>query len=215
MFVHDSYDALVVGARCAGAATAMLLARKGWRVLVVDRGSYGTDTISTHALMRGGVLQLHRWGVLPRLQEVGTPPVREATFRYGDETISVAVVPSHGVDALYAPRRTLLDSTLICAAEEAGAAVLYGQTLVGLTRRSDGRVSGGTVLDADGNVMQIEADLVVGADGAGSIVARLAGAETVVVPAGPRRRHHSDQWWPSLRVRGDLASTAARRSSAY
>ena len=92
MFAHNSYDALVVGARCAGAATAMLLARKGWRVLVIDRGSYGTDTISTHALMRGGVLQLHRWGVLPRLQEAGTPPVRETTFRYGDEAVTVPIV---------------------------------------------------------------------------------------------------------------------------
>ncbi len=91
MFAHGSYDALVVGARCAGAATAMLLARKGWRVLVIDRASRGTDTISTHAHMRGGVLQLHRWGLLPRLQAAGTPPVSEATFRYGDEAITVPV----------------------------------------------------------------------------------------------------------------------------
>jgi menaquinone-9 beta-reductase len=179
MFVHGSYDALVVGARCAGAATAMLLARRGWRVLVIDRGGYGADTISTHALMRGGVLQLHRWGVLPRLQAADTPPVREATFCYGDEAISVAVVPSHGVNALYAPRRTLLDSALVCAAREAGVTVWYGHTLVGLTHRSDGRVCGGIVLDPDGNTMQIEADLVVGADGAGSIVARLTGAKTL------------------------------------
>lgn len=179
MFAHQSYDALVVGARCAGAATAMLLARKGWRVLVIDRGSYGADTISTHALMRGGVLQLHRWGVLPRLQDAGTPPVREATFRYGDEAITIGVTPSHGVEALYAPRRTLLDSALICAAGEAGADVQYGHTLVGLTHRWDGRVTGGVVLDQDRNAMQIEADIVIGADGADSIVARLAGAETL------------------------------------
>ncbi len=116
MFAHQAYDALVVGARCAGAATAMLMARQGMRVLVIDRGGYGTDTISTHALMRGGVLQLHRWGILPRLQEAGTPPVRETTFHYGDEAITVAIKPSNGVDALYAPRRTLLDRTLVDAA---------------------------------------------------------------------------------------------------
>ena len=179
MFAHESYDALVVGARCAGAATAMLLARKGWRVLVIDRGHYGADTISTHALMRGGVLQLHRWGVLPRLHEAGTPPVYEATFHYGDDAIMVRVMPSHGVDALYAPRRTLLDSTLVCAAAEAGATVRYGHTLVELTHHSDGRVIGGVICDSEGRTAQIEANLVIGADGAGSIVARLAGAETL------------------------------------
>ena len=57
------YDAVVVGARAAGAATAMLLARAGLTILVVDRSRYGADTLSTHALMRGGVMQLHRWGL--------------------------------------------------------------------------------------------------------------------------------------------------------
>lgn len=179
MFAHETYDALVVGARCAGAATAMLMARKGMRVLVIDRGRYGADTISTHALMRGGVLQLHRWGVLPRLHEAGTPSVRETTFHYGDETLSVAIKPSRGVDALYAPRRTLLDSTLVDAAREAGAIVRHGHTLVGLTSRPDGRVDGATVLDADGNTMWIKAGLVVGADGVGSNVARLVGAQAL------------------------------------
>src|ERR1700735_4493755 len=123
MFAHEAYDALIVGARCAGAATAMLMARKGLRVLVIDRASYGTDTISTHALMRGGVLQLHRWGVLPRLREMATPAVRATTFHYGDELVTIPIKPSHGVDALYAPRRTLLDSTLVDAAREAGVTV--------------------------------------------------------------------------------------------
>src|SRR3712207_9307046 len=79
MFAKGRYDALVVGARCAGAACAMLMARCGMRVLAVDRGSYGADTLSTHALMRGGVLQLHRWGVLPRLWEleIGRASCRE------------------------------------------------------------------------------------------------------------------------------------------
>jgi menaquinone-9 beta-reductase len=180
MRTHESYDALVVGARCAGAATAMLMARKGLRVLAIDRAGYGTDTISTHALMRGGVLQLERWGVLPRLKALGTPAVRETTFHYGDETVAVAIRPSNGVDALYAPRRTLLDSTLVDAARDAGAVVRHGHALVGLTRRPDGRICGATVLDSEGNVMAINADLVVGADGIGSSVARLADAQTVL-----------------------------------
>ena len=107
--MHSRYDVVVVGARPAGAGTALLLARQGARVLMIDRGRYGADTLSTHALMRGGVLQLARWGVLPRIVEAGTPPVGTATFIYGDESLEVAVKPSDGVDALYAPRRTVLD----------------------------------------------------------------------------------------------------------
>src|SRR5580765_7038404 len=103
------YDVVVIGARCAGAATAMLLARAGHRVLVVDRGRYGTDTLSTHALMRGAVVQLHRWGVLPAVIAAGTPPVRQATFFYGEEAVPVPIAPRDGIDALYAPRRQVLD----------------------------------------------------------------------------------------------------------
>jgi 2-polyprenyl-6-methoxyphenol hydroxylase-like FAD-dependent oxidoreductase len=180
MFVHETYDAVVIGARCAGAATAMLMARKGMRVLLIDRGGYGADTISTHALMRTGVLQLHRWGVLPRLLEAGTPAVRATTFHYGDEAVTIPIKPSHGVDALYAPRRTLLDSTLVDAAREAGATVLHGHTLVRLARGRGGRVCGATVLDAEGNALAITADLVVGADGIGSTVARLVEPETLL-----------------------------------
>ena len=63
--LSSSYDVIVCGARAAGAGTALLLARLGLRVLMLDRGRYGTDILSTHALMRAGVLQLARWGVLP------------------------------------------------------------------------------------------------------------------------------------------------------
>jgi flavin-dependent dehydrogenase len=81
----STYDAVVVGARCAGAATAMLLAQRGLRVLAIDRGRYGSDTLSTHALMRGAILQLNRWRLLGRIIEAGTPPVRTVSFHYGDE----------------------------------------------------------------------------------------------------------------------------------
>ena len=70
------YDAIVVGGRCAGAATAMLLARGGMRVLVIEAARPGADTLSTHALMRGGVLQLHRWGLLDAVVDAGTPAIR-------------------------------------------------------------------------------------------------------------------------------------------
>ena len=77
------WDAVVVGARVAGASTALLLARAGLRVLVVDRARRGSDTLSTHALMRGGVLQLQRWGLLDGVVATGAPPVRRVTFHYG------------------------------------------------------------------------------------------------------------------------------------
>jgi choline dehydrogenase-like flavoprotein len=98
--IRDRYDVIVVGARPAGAGTALLLARQGARVLLIDRGQYGSDTLSTHALMRGGVLQLLRWGVLPRIVAAGTPPVTQATFIYGDDALAVQVKPRDGVKAL-------------------------------------------------------------------------------------------------------------------
>jgi 2-polyprenyl-6-methoxyphenol hydroxylase-like FAD-dependent oxidoreductase len=170
------YDVLVVGARCAGAAAAMLMARCGLKVLVIDRGRYGADTISTHALMRGGVMQLHRWGLLPRIVAAGTPAVRTTEFHYGEDVVQVEIRPQHGVEALYAPRRTLLDSTLVDAARAAGAEVRHGYTLTALVRRQDDRVNGAVILDEDGQPIEVTADLVLGADGIGSTVARLAGA---------------------------------------
>ena len=82
------YDAIVVGARCAGAPTAMLLARKGYRVLVVDRASFPSDTISTHMIHAPGVAALKRWGVLDKVVASGCPPVETYSFDFGPITIS-------------------------------------------------------------------------------------------------------------------------------
>src|SRR5215467_4411875 len=113
--IAAGYDAVVVGARAAGAATAMLLARRGLRVLAVDRGAYGSDTLSTHALMRAGVLQLARLGVLAGVLDSNTPAVRRTVFHYDGETVDVPIKPRDGVPALFAPRRTLLDRLLVDA----------------------------------------------------------------------------------------------------
>lgn len=78
----------------------MLLARRGLRVLAVDRDRYGTDTLSTHALMRGGVLQLHRWGILEELRAAGTPTVRSTSFHYADDVVDVQIKPQDGIDGL-------------------------------------------------------------------------------------------------------------------
>lgn len=171
------YDAVIAGARCAGASAAMLLARAGLRVLLVDPVPYGRDTLSTHALMRGAVLQLHRWGLLDRIRASGTPAVRTTTFHYGDETIEIPIRPKHGVDALYAPRRTVLDPVLVDGAREAGAEILYGQSVVDLIRDDGGRVHGARIAGPDRRVHDVGADIVIGADGIRSRVARLAGAD--------------------------------------
>ena len=137
----SGWDVIVVGARVAGSATAMLLARAGLRVLVVDRARRGSDTMSTHALMRGGTLQLQRWGVLDAVIAAGTPPVRRTVFHYGDEAVPVTLRPASGVAALYAPRRTILDSLLADEAARAGATVTFGTTVTGLVREQD-RIAG-------------------------------------------------------------------------
>lgn len=170
------YDVVVVGARCAGAAMAMLLARVGRRVLVVDRARAGSDTLSTHALMRAGVLQLSRWGLLGQLAAAGTPPVTTVVFDYPDERVPIAVKPSPGVDALYAPRRTVLDRVLADGARDAGADVRFGVTVTDLLR--DGSTVAGVRGRDENGAFSARAEVVVGADGLRSTIARLVDAPT-------------------------------------
>ena len=195
-----TYDVVVVGARAAGAATARLLARSGLSVLLVDRGRYGTDTLSTHALMRGGVLQLHRWGLLDQVIAAGTPPVRQATFRYDGQAVAVSVKPSHGVDALYAPRRTVLDPILVEAAEDAGAEVRFGVAVGDVERDQSGRVAGVVGRVRDGAEFRARARVVVGADGVRSTIAERVAAPVERVGTGISATTYG--YWPGLDVAG-------------
>lgn len=170
--LKERYDVIVVGARCAGAATAMLLARHGVRVLLFDRDRRGADTLSTLALMRAGVLQLHRWGLLEQVRASGAAAIRSTSFVYGDEVITVPIKSRDGVDAFYAPRRTTLDVLLADAAAAAGADVSYGPRLADLVRADDGRVTGVVLEDRDRVMHRVTAGLVIGADGLRSTVAR-------------------------------------------
>jgi flavin-dependent dehydrogenase len=173
----NDYDVVIVGGRVAGASTGLLLARAGLRVAVLERSSAGSDTVSTHALMRAGVLQLSRWGVLPDLVAAETPAIHRVAFHYADGgEACVTLRPTPGVDALYAPRRHLLDRVLVAAATEAGAEVRHGNPVVGLLRGADGRVLGVRVPGAPGREVSIRAGLTIGADGVGSLVAREVGA---------------------------------------
>jgi flavin-dependent dehydrogenase len=178
------YDAVVVGARVAGASTAMLLARSGLRVLGVEQGRYGSDTLSTLALMRAGVFQLGRWGVLPGVVDAGTPPIQMTSFHYGDETVAIRIKPRNGVSALYAPRRSVLDALLVDAAKESGAEIVHGTRFVDLIREGDGRVRGVVIEHPARGLVRVGADIVIGADGVRSNVARLAGASVRVSGRG-------------------------------
>jgi flavin-dependent dehydrogenase len=170
------YDAIVVGARVAGAATAMLLARRGRRVLLVDRRRPGSDTLSTHALMRAGVLQLKRWGLLDAVIASGAPAIRKNILHYGDVVDPIEIKPKAGVDALYAPRRTVLDTLLVDAAEASGVEVRFGVTVDGLCVDAQGRIAGIAARDASGTRFEAAARFTVGADGIRSVVALGAGA---------------------------------------
>jgi flavin-dependent dehydrogenase len=198
---ESHYDAVVVGARCAGAATAMLLARRGLSVLLFDRDRRGADTLSTLALMRAGVLQLHRWGLLDALLATGAEAIRSTSFIYDDEAITVPIKPRNGVDALYAPRRTVLDPLLADAAAAAGADVHYGPRLTDLLHAADGRVSGVVIEDRDRALHEVRAGLVIGADGLRSGVAERVGSH--VYREGRYASGVVYAFWPGLENQGN------------
>jgi 2-polyprenyl-6-methoxyphenol hydroxylase-like FAD-dependent oxidoreductase len=172
---ENRYDVIVVGARCAGSPTAMLLARTGYRVLVVDRATFPSDTISTHLVHPPGVAVLGRWGLLDRVTASGCPPIHSYSFDFGEFTIS----GSPGTDeapVAYCPRRTVLDKVLVEAAAEAGAQVRESFTVTDLVF-SDGAVTGIRGHGRDGRNVTEHARVVVGADGLHSLVARAVRAD--------------------------------------
>jgi flavin-dependent dehydrogenase len=199
--LRERYDAVVVGARCAGAATAMLLARRGMSVLLFDRDRRGADTLSTLALMRAGVLQLHRWGLLDQVRAEGAQAILSTSFVYGDDTVTVPIKPRDGVDALFAPRRTVLDRLLADAAAAAGADVRYGPRLADLVRDPNGRVTGVILEDRESGLHPISAGIVIGADGLRSTVARVV--EAPVYRQGPHMAGVVYAFWHGLENQGN------------
>jgi flavin-dependent dehydrogenase len=163
------YDVIVVGARVAGSPTAMLLARRGYNVLLVDRDSFPSDIMSTHFLHFPGVARLKNWGLLDRLWDTGTPRIEQFTVFVGGASFSP---PRLAPDPPCCPRRYVLDTLLAEAAVESGATLLdrfavrelvfEGETVVGI--RGTGRDTG--------EEREERARLVIGADGLHSIVAR-------------------------------------------
>lgn len=184
-----SYDVIVVGARCAGAATALLLARHGLRVLLLDRSPPTTDTLSTHALVRTGVLLLDRFGVLDEIKRAGTPPVSRSEMVYDTHRAVVDFKPWHGVSELYAPRRFVLDRALADAAIAAGVDVDYDVTVTGDERDRTGQVVG-VRGRRKSTPFHARATLVVGADGLRSTIAK-----AVAAPARRRGRYAGAVWY--------------------
>lgn len=169
----DSYDAIVVGTRVAGAATAMLLAREGLRVLAVDQTRFPSDTLSTHLIQLPGIAALARWGILDAVTATGCPPTRDVRFVPGPVVLDGRYAPFDGFDAVFGPRRYLLDPILIDAARAAGAEIIEGFTVE--SPLFDGeRVTGvrGTAKGPGGVTREFRARIVIGADGKHSRIAR-------------------------------------------
>jgi 2-polyprenyl-6-methoxyphenol hydroxylase-like FAD-dependent oxidoreductase len=171
------YDVIVVGARVAGAPTALLLARQGYRVLLVDKATFPSETLSTHMITMGGSAQLRRWGLLAQVEASGCPPVTRieldvAFERFGSFTLTGFPPPiDDGFAALYAPKRTVLDKILVDAAAGAGVEVRENCTVKEVLMDGE-RVTGIRAQSAGGASVVEQASLVVGADGMRSIVAQ-------------------------------------------
>jgi 2-polyprenyl-6-methoxyphenol hydroxylase-like FAD-dependent oxidoreductase len=197
----ESYDAIVIGARCGGSPTAMLLARKGYRVLLVDRATFPSDTVSTHFIHAPGMAALERWGLRDTLAASGCPPVRTYSFDFGPFTIAGSPRPSDGVDEAYCPRRPVLDTMLVHAAAEAGAEVREGFT-VDEVLIEDGTVIGVRGKAAGGATVTEHAKVVIGADGRNSSVAKAVHPEQYNEKPAVGRFLLVLEWRRQLRLRG-------------
>ena len=178
------YDAIIVGARCAGSPAAMLLARRGYRVLLVDKATFPSDTISTHVIWPHGAAVLDRWGLLERLAATGCPPIGlDMVFDVGPFALKGGVFDANAGRGGFCPRRTILDKLLVEAAVESGVELREGFVVEDLVRDGD-RVAGikGRSLAGGGAVAE-RATVVIGADGVHSLIAKSVDApEYDVIP---------------------------------
>ena len=193
------YDVIVVGARCAGSATAMLLAAAGHDVLLLDRDTFPSDTLSTHAIARGGMVQLKRWGLLQAVLDTGAPAIRSVGFHGAGLDVTRTIKERDGIDMLLAPRRHVLDMLLVNAAMSAGAQLKTGVTVDGVRRADDGRITGVRARTADGPI-EIASRFVVGADGLRSRIGRSVDAPLTELRGAGGAGHYtySAGDWPTM-----------------
>lgn len=208
-----TYDAIVIGARCAGASTAMLLARGGYRVLLLDRATFPSDTLSTHQIQLPGVILLDQWGLLDRLIAAGTPPARGMRFDPGIVVLESDSPPDVRTAAIYSPRRTLLDALLLDAAREAGVEVREGFTVEELT--ADGnRITGIRGHTRTGTTVTERARIVIGADGKHSLVAKTV--KPAVSFEQPAKAFGYYTYWSDVPLnRGELYGRERRFGGAF
>jgi flavin-dependent dehydrogenase len=174
--MSTNYDAIVVGARCGGSPTAMLLARDGYRVLLVDKATFPSDTMSTHLAHPPAVAALDRWGILDKLEATNCPPITRYSFDFGPVTVAGTPHASNGTDRAYCPRRIVLDALLVEAAAAAGAEVREAFTVEEVLVE-DGRVTGIRGHAKGGDSVTERAKVVIGADGRHSLVAKAVDPE--------------------------------------
>ena len=197
-----TYDAIIVGARCGGSPLAMLLARAGHRVLLVDRMALGSDIMSTHYVKRTGASLLDKWGLLDAVRSVGTPAIEQLSFQIDDTRLSGTAPPHEGVATDFTPRRFYLDRILADAAIAAGVEVRDRFTVKELIFDGD-RVAGIRGAEKGGEVVTDRAKVVVGADGVRSFVADAVGAERYVDAGIHTCGHYA--YFSGMRERDDAA----------
>ena len=195
----QNYDVIVIGARCAGAPTALLLARKGYRVLLVDKASFPSDTISTHMIHPPGVAALKRWGLLERLEATGCPPITRYSFDFGPITIAGSPLPIDGTAEGFGPRRTVLDDLLVRSATGAGAELREAFTVTDIVFE-DGSVAGIRGHAKGGAAVTERARVVIGADGKHSILAKAVRPEHYNDVAQLQTGYYA--YWSGLPVSG-------------